>query len=69
MTGVQTCALPIYILFVTVNSRAYTDENYAKATATPAWRTILIVVDVIAVVVLAALEFLILKGYKKRQGK
>ena len=57
------------ILFVTVNSRAYTDENYAKATATPAWRTILIVVDVIAVVVLAALEFLILKGYKKRQGK
>ena len=24
------------ILFVTVNSRAYTDENYAKATATPA---------------------------------
>ena len=57
------------ILFVTVNSRAYTEENYAKATATPVWRTILIVVDVIAVVVLAALEFLILKGYKKRLSK
>ena len=55
------------ILYVTVNSRAYTDENYAKATATPMWRTILIVVDVIAVIALAAIEFAVFRSYKKKK--
>lgn len=57
------------ILYVTVNSRAYTEENFAKATATPVWRTVLIVVDVIAAAVILVLEFLVFKSYKKRQGK
>ena len=57
------------ILYVTVNSRAYTEENFAKATATPIWRTVLIVVDVIAAAVILVLEFLVFKSYKKRQGK
>lgn len=55
------------ILYVTVNSRAYEAENYARATATPIWRTILTVVDVIAAAAFIGLEFLALKGYKKRQ--
>ena len=55
------------ILFVTANSRAYTDENYAKATATPVWRTILIVVDVVAVIALAAIEFAVFRSYKKKK--
>ncbi len=58
------------ILFVTVNSRAYTDENYAKATATPTWRTILTVVNVVVGVVLVASEALVIKSYlkKKKEG-
>ena len=55
------------ILYVTANSRAYTDENYTKATATPAWRTILTVVDVVAGVVLVAGEALVIKGYLKKK--
>lgn len=55
------------ILYVTVNSRAYTDDNFAKAAATPAWRTILMVVNVIAAVAFVGLEVLAIKGYKKRQ--
>lgn len=56
------------VLYVTVNSRAYTDDNYAKATATPAWRTILTVVTVVTAVAFIGLEILAIKGYKKRQG-
>lgn len=56
------------ILYVTVNSRAYTDANYEKATATPMWRTALIAADVVAAAVLLGLEFMAIKGYKKRQG-
>ena len=56
------------ILYVTVNSRAYTDANYEKATATPVWRTILIAADAAAAAAFLGLEFLALKGYKKRQG-
>ena len=56
------------ILFVTVNSRAYEPANYEKATATPVWRTILIVVDVVAAAAFLGLEYMVLKGYKKREG-
>lgn len=56
------------ILYVTVNSRAYTDANYEKATATPMWRTALIAADVVAAAALLGLEFMAIKGYKKRQG-
>ena len=56
------------ILYVTVNSRAYEPANYEKATATPVWRTVLIVVDVIAAAAFIGLEYMVLKGYKKREG-
>ncbi len=56
------------ILYVTVNSRAYTDANYEKATATPVWRTALIAADVVAAAAFLGLEFMAIKGYKKRQG-
>ena len=58
------------ILYVTVNSRAYTEENFTKATATPAWRIILTVVDVIAGVVLVGGEALLIKSWlkKKKEG-
>ena len=56
------------ILYVTVNSRAYEPVNYEKATATPVWRTVLIVVDVIAAAAFIGLEYMVLKGYKKREG-
>ena len=56
------------ILFVTVNSRAYTDANYAKATATPAWRTILMVVNVVVGILLVACEALLIKSWMKKKN-
>ena len=56
------------MLIFTVNSRAYEPVNYEKATATPVWRTVLIVVDVIAAAAFIGLEYMVLKGYKKREG-
>ena len=35
------------ILYVVVNSRSYTDENYAKATGTPMWRSTLTAANVV----------------------
>lgn len=55
------------ILYVVVNSRSYTDENYAKATATPKWRVILTAVDVAVAVVVALWEFLLIKKYLSRR--
>ena len=55
------------ILYVVANSRAYEPDNYAKATATPIWRTILTVVTVIVVVILLAWEVFIVRNYMKRK--
>lgn len=54
------------ILYTVANSRAYEAENYEKATAMPTWKIILIVVDVVAVAGMAALEYAIIKGYRKK---
>jgi beta-glucosidase len=54
------------ILYVVVNSRAYEEENYEKATGTPIWQTILTVVDVIVVIGLVAQEVLLIMSYKKK---
>lgn len=55
------------ILYVTVNSRAYTEENYAKATGMPSWQVTLIVADVLVVVALAVVEVLAIRSTKKRE--
>jgi beta-glucosidase len=54
------------ILYVVVNSRAYEEENYEKATGTPIWQTILTVVDVIVAIGLVAQEVLLIMSYKKK---
>jgi len=54
------------ILYVVVNSRAYDADNYAKSSATPLWRTILIVADVFAAVLVIVLEFLIFRNSRKK---
>lgn len=56
------------ILYVVANSRAYQEDNYAKATATPIWRVILTVVDVAAAAALIGFELVSIKGYKKRRS-
>lgn len=55
------------ILYVTVNSRAYTEENYAKATGMPSWQVTLIVADVLVVAALAVVEVLVIRGIKKKE--
>ena len=56
------------ILYVVANSRAYQEDNYAKATATPIWRVILTVLDVAAAAALIGFELVSIKGYKKRRS-
>ncbi len=58
------------ILYVVVNSRAYEDANYAKASGTPIWQTILTVVNVAVIALLVLLEVLLIKKFlaKKKQG-
>lgn len=55
------------ILYVVVNSRAYEADDYAKASATPVWRTILTVADVAVVALLLVLEALLIKSYLKQK--
>lgn len=57
------------ILYVTANSRVYTDENYAKASATPVWRNILLGVNICVGIVLMALAVLLLKKYLNTKNK
>ena len=57
------------ILYVVANSRAYEADNYAKASGTPIWRTILTVVNVIVAVVAIALEVLLIKSYLGKKKK
>lgn len=57
------------ILYVTANSRVYTDENYAKASATPVWRNILLGVNICVGIVLLALAVLLLKKYLNTKNK
>ncbi|MCD8086027.1 MAG: hypothetical protein LUF28_06845, partial [Clostridiales bacterium] len=54
------------ILYVTVNSRAYAEENLSEGMA--GWQIALIAVDVIVAVVVLGCEVLIFKGYKKRKA-
>ncbi|MCD8367036.1 MAG: glycoside hydrolase family 3 C-terminal domain-containing protein [Clostridiales bacterium] len=53
------------ILYVTVNSRAYAEENLDEGMA--GWQIALIAVDVIVGVIVLGCEVLIFKGYKKRK--
>ncbi|MBQ4427562.1 MAG: glycoside hydrolase family 3 C-terminal domain-containing protein [Oscillospiraceae bacterium] len=53
------------ILYVVVNSRAYSPENYSTGMA--AWKVTLIVCDVIAGIGIAALCFLSIKNYLRRK--
>jgi beta-glucosidase len=55
------------ILYVVANSRSYTEENYAKATATPAWRKILTAVNIIGALLLVCWEALLLRKYSQRK--
>lgn len=57
------------ILYVTANSRVYTDENYEKATATPVWRNILLGADICVGIVLLAFAVLLLKKYLDTRNK
>ncbi|WP_294451648.1 glycoside hydrolase family 3 N-terminal domain-containing protein [uncultured Gemmiger sp.] len=52
------------ILYTVVNSRAYAPENLNPGMQ--GWMITAIVIDVVVLLVLAGLEVLILKGYKKR---
>jgi len=54
------------ILYVVANSRSYEAENYARATATPTWKIILIAADVVAAAVILGLEFLLIRNYRKK---
>ena len=54
------------ILYTVVNSRAYEENNYKKATALLSWQIILIVVDVIALAAIVGIEFLMIKNYRKK---
>lgn len=53
------------ILYVTVNSRAYAEENLNEGMA--GWQIALIVVDVIVAVIVLGCKVLIFRGYKKRK--
>lgn len=55
------------ILYVTGNSRAHEAENID--TGAPVWKTVLIAVDVVIILLLLALEiFVVRKGYQKRKA-
>lgn len=56
------------ILYTVVNSNAYSDENYEKAHAMPGWQKLLYGVDAGIVIVLAVLEILLIRNYKKKKG-
>lgn len=56
------------ILYVTANSRVYTDENYAKASATPMWRNILLGVNIGGGILLLVLAALFIKNYLNRKN-
>ncbi len=56
------------ILYVTANSRVYTDENYAKASATPMWRNILLGVNIGGGILLLVLAALFIKNYLGRKN-
>ncbi|MFV0465256.1 MAG: glycoside hydrolase family 3 N-terminal domain-containing protein [Lachnospiraceae bacterium] len=54
------------IMYTVVNSRAYSEEALASASATPGWKIVMIVIDVILAALLILLEvFVIFRGYKK----
>lgn len=55
------------ILYTIVNSNAYSDEAYAEGNAMPGWQKTLCAVDVVVVIVLAALEVLLVRSYKKKK--
>ncbi len=54
------------ILYRTVNSRAYEPVNYEKATPTPVWRTVLIVLDVIAAAAFIGLDIWFSRATRSR---
>lgn len=55
------------ILYTVVNSNAYSDEAYAAGNAMPGWQKILFGADAAIVIVLAALEVLLIRSYKKKK--
>lgn len=57
------------ILYTTVNCNAYSEENYAAATATPGWVITTYVVDGAVLVVLVLLEVLLLRSYRRKAQK
>ena len=56
------------ILYVVVNSRAYEPDNYAKASGTPMWKTIMYAADAAVAVVVILLEVLLIKSYLKKKN-
>lgn len=56
------------ILYTVVNSNAYTEEAYEKGNETPGWKNTLYAADAAAVFVLAALEVLLIRSYKKKKS-
>lgn len=53
------------IMYTVVNSRVYDPANKV---ATPVWRTVIVVVDVLLLAAVALLEWRIIKGFKKRKN-
>lgn len=54
------------IMYTIVNSRAYADENLNPGM--PDWQKLLVAADVVLVLLAAALEVLIFRGFKKRKN-
>lgn len=54
------------ILYTVVNSRAYAPENLNPGM--PGWQKLAIGIDVVLAAAFIGLEYLTIKGYKKRQG-
>lgn len=55
------------ILYMVVNSGAYTDQAYENATKMPAWRKTFITVDVILGVLLVVAEVAVILNYRKKK--
>ena len=55
------------IMYTTVNSRVYTDENLHPGMQP--WIKMLIVLDVVLCIVFALMEVLIIKSYKQKKGQ
>ena len=57
------------ILYTVVNTSAFSEENYAMASATPAWLTTLRTIDIILLLIFAALQAVTIRSYLLNRKK